>query len=118
MRNIGPDAKPRRPKLSVPRSFLKQHTLKASIARENAKSTGRFVQIDRAPSGAQSGLVVGTAGSSSGISVDPAVAWAYMIRQKLKPIRVADCLIYDSTGKLIAKIVTDSVTGQRTRHVV
>ena len=60
-------------------------------------------------------VIVGTDGPSGGISVDPGVTFAYALRRKLKPLRIAPAILYDRGGRRIGEIRVDPVTGARTR---
>jgi hypothetical protein len=49
-------------------------------------------------------------------NTDPGVALARYIRRMMKPIRVAPCEVRDGSGKVVAVIETDPVTGARKRR--
>lgn len=80
----------------------------------------RLAVVDRAPSGGKSGVVLGVTGPQGGISSrGPAHGVALKIRRALDPrtslIRVAPCAVLDAAGRRVATIVTDPVTGKRSR---
>lgn len=80
------------------------------------KTTGAIVLRDTAPSGPTSGVVYGQTGPKGGACADPAVAFSYQLRRRLRPIRVPECIITDAAGRPIAAITVDPVTGRRTRR--
>jgi hypothetical protein len=90
----------------------------ATLLRESSKVTGELTVADRSASGRKTGIVFGVTGPSGGMSSDPSVSFAYWVRRKMRPIRVAPTEVRDGEGRLIARIVVDPVTGQRRREPV
>lgn len=120
-KNFSRDAKPRqksRPgalnSSAAWRGFARAK-LRAMKNRDVAATTGVFVMADR-PRGRNShGLVVGVMANPGGYLGNPATNFAWDLRRRLKPIRVAPTTITDAAGKVIATITVDPVTGKRTR---
>lgn len=125
----GPDAKARLrakrkghlanlPSPSAKRDKRAKSKLTATVVRQDFVTTGEVKMRDYAPSGSVSGLVIGATGPQGGISVNPLVKFGQMIRHRMQPLRIPATTVTDATGKVIATITVDPVTGKRTRTPV
>jgi hypothetical protein len=79
------------------------------------QTTGSVVVADYTPGGSVSGIVIGVGGPSGGCSSNPATGFSYQFRRMLRPIRVAPAIVLDGSGRHIATITVDPVTGDRRR---
>ena len=89
--------------------------LKSAKLSDAGAQYGELVMGDARPTGQASGVVFGVTGPKGGMAGNPAVNFAYRLRRLLKPIRVAPAEVRDGSGALIAHIVVDPVTGERSR---
>lgn len=112
----GPDAKPRPTKLrGVPSRLRARAALRALKTLSNNLPGGRLTMADHRPSGQSAGLVVGRIAALGGTLGSPAVDFARSFRYRLKPIDIAPTTVRDASGRVIATITVDPVTGRRTR---
>lgn len=125
----GPDGKPRLRKnrkgndtrvlsKDAQREKRAKSQFKSTALRQDLLQTGKVMMRDHGPSGSVSGLVIGASGPQGGISVNPLTSLSYMIRRRMQPIRLPSCTVTDASGKVIAVITVDPVTGRRTRTPV
>ena len=73
---------------------------------------------DRNPSGQMSALIVSVGKLDGGVQHSARSRFAFALRKRMRPINRAPAKVFDGAGRLIATIVVDPVTGQRTRQPI